>query len=268
VPEKPEPEAEPAEQPEAEQPAAEPERVAEAPPAGEPAAEPEEPPQPPVAAEPEAPAPLLESEPRVSLATPQAGREELAVALPAPRPLEPERPEAEGSRLAAPAEEAPLELVPATPPVELPKEGPAETAEAEGPAEGAAPKEPAEGAAAPEAVAAMEAEPEAAEPQPPVEERVATAAPSVEPAAVAPQAGTLPSQTYFLQLGAYSSRSLAEKLARDVGPNYQVSILPTSDRDRTIYKVLIGPLNTDESGTLLYLFKARGFKDAFLRYVE
>jgi hypothetical protein len=31
-----------------------------------------------------------------------------------------------------------------------------------------------------------------------------------------------------------------------------------------IFKVVIGPLNRDESGTLLYRFRASGFPDAFL----
>ena len=219
LPEEPaEPEAEPpAEEPPPEEPA-----VAEVP---EEAPAEEEPAQPPVVVELEAEQALepLEPEPRVSLAGPQETRDALAVELPVPSPLEPDRPEAEGTRLAAPQEEQPLALEPAAPPLELPAEEPAVEA------------------------------PPAGEPA------VAVAA---------PPAPVLTPQAYFLQLGAYSSRTLAEKLARDLGPNYQVSILPTADRTRTIYKVLIGPLNTDESGTLLYLFKARGFKDAFLRYVE
>jgi len=191
-----------------------------------------------------------ESEPRVSLAGPQETRDALAVELPVPRPLEPDRPEVEGARLPAPEEEQPLALEPATPPLELPEEAPAEIR-----------------AAATEAVEERTEIAEAAEPEPAARE---TEGPAEEPAvaAAAPLAPVLTPQAYFLQLGAYSSRTLAEKLARDLGPNYQVSILPTADRTRTVYKVLIGPLNTDESGTLLYLFKARGFKDAFLRYVE
>ena len=31
---------------------------------------------------------------------------------------------------------------------------------------------------------------------------------------------------------------------------------------------VLGPLNRDESGTLLFQFRARGFKDAFVQYVE
>jgi len=31
------------------------------------------------------------------------------------------------------------------------------------------------------------------------------------------------------------------------------------------YKLMIGPLNEDESGTLLYTFTSQGFRDAFVR---
>ena len=78
----------------------------------------------------------------------------------------------------------------------------------------------------------------------------------------------LPSKTYFVQLGAYSTRGLAERLAGDLTPSYSVTILPASSGGRYFYKVLVGPLNVDESGTLLYQFRSRGFKDAFIQYVE
>jgi cell division protein FtsN len=78
----------------------------------------------------------------------------------------------------------------------------------------------------------------------------------------------LPARTYFVQLGAYSTRTLAEKLAGDLTQTYTVTILPASSGGRRFYKVLVGPLNVDESGTLLYQFRSRGFKDAFIQYVE
>ena len=72
----------------------------------------------------------------------------------------------------------------------------------------------------------------------------------------------------FVQLGAYASRSSAEKLAGNLTQNYSITILPTDSEGRRFYKVLVGPLNVDESGTLLYQFRSRGFKDAFIQYVE
>ena len=35
-------------------------------------------------------------------------------------------------------------------------------------------------------------------------------------------------------------------------------------QNRQLYKVLIGPLNQEESGTLLYRFRSLGYKDAFI----
>ena len=199
-------------------------------------------------AEPEAALPA--EEPRFTLVAPRESEEVLALQLPSPRPSEPERPEAEGTRLPAPEAGEPVALTP-EPPVLEP---------------------PAEEAAVAEAAAEEErvGEPPVSEPTPeplPEEREEVAALPETAPAR-APLAEVLTRNAYFLQLGAYSSRSMAERLASDLGPNYQVTILPVDDPSRRIYKVLIGPLNTDESGTLLYLFKARGFKDAFLRYVE
>jgi len=79
----------------------------------------------------------------------------------------------------------------------------------------------------------------------------------------------LPKESYFIQLGAYTAKSLALKLSRDLGGIYSVAILPAVGRDRgTIYKVMVGPVNDDESGVLLYNLKSRGFKDAFIQYGE
>ncbi len=77
-------------------------------------------------------------------------------------------------------------------------------------------------------------------------------------------------KSFYLQLGAYSTRGLAEKLASQISTyaRYTVEILPSPPGVAPLYKVLIGPLNRDESGTLLYQFRARGFRDAFVQYVE
>ncbi len=79
----------------------------------------------------------------------------------------------------------------------------------------------------------------------------------------------LPKESYFIQLGAYTAKSLALKLSRDLADTYSVAILPAAGRDkRIIYKVMVGPVNDDESGVLLYNLKSRGFKDAFIQYGE
>jgi len=184
-------------------------------------------------------------------------------------------------------EEPPVaEMAPLPAEVTLTEELPlAEAAVAEEPAEAtpslsvspepAPAPEPAMAAPTPEiapAVPLAEATPVLQEPAPEpaiAAPRVAAAPPT---AADAPAAGTLSlmRRSFYLQLGAYSTRGLAEKLAREVSSyaRYTVAVLPSSAGARPLYKVLIGPLNRDESGTLLYQFRARGFRDAFLQYIE
>lgn len=176
-----------------------------------------------------------EGPPEASMPGPEAEEEPLEVALPGPEAEEPEKPSPEGTRLPAPEEQPPLTMAPEEPPTgEIEETGVVEeTAEAVEEQAGAE-------------LAMAEARPE---------EQIALSE-------------TLPSRTYFVQLGAYSTRNLAEKLAGDLTQSYSVTILPASSGGRLFYKVLVGPLNMDESGTLLYQFRSSGFKDAFIQYVE
>ncbi|MBN2551696.1 MAG: SPOR domain-containing protein [Spirochaetales bacterium] len=230
----------PAEEPEAaeaEEPPREPEieeplqEVAEA---GEPAEEPK------AVEEAETAAEAQEQPPRVTMPEPEVSDQPLEVALPGPEAEEAEEPSPEGTRLPVPAEESPLTVTPEEPPTEV----------------------------AAEQAPAAAALPEAQERPEPVEEAPAVAAPAEAQPQVAVSGQPLPSKSYFVQLGAYSTRGLAERLAGDLTPNYSVTILPASSGGRYFYKVLVGPLNVDESGTLLYQFRSRGFKDAFIQYVE
>jgi len=47
-----------------------------------------------------------------------------------------------------------------------------------------------------------------------------------------------------------------------------MNVVATQTGSKKIYKVLIGPLNKDESGAVLYWFKAKGHRDAFLKYIR
>jgi hypothetical protein len=187
-----------------------------------------------------------EGPPEASMPGPEAEEEPLEVALPGPEAAQPEKPSPEGTRLPAPEEQPPLTMAPEEPPTAEIAESAVEEPVAEEP----------EGEAA-EATAAEEEQPAA---------EVAAAEARAEEQAVLSE--TLPSRSYFVQLGAYSTRNLAEKLAGDLTQTYSVTILPASSGGRLFYKVLVGPLNVDESGTLLYQFRSRGFKDAFIQYVE
>jgi cell division protein FtsN len=119
-----------------------------------------------------------------------------------------------------------------------------------------------------EELAAAEEQVEGAEPvaeEQPVAQVAMAEAPAEEALVLS---DLLPSRTYFVQLGAYSTRTLAENLAGGLTRSYSVTILPADSGGRRFYKVLVGPLNVDESGTLLYQFRSSGFKDAFIQYVE
>ena len=78
----------------------------------------------------------------------------------------------------------------------------------------------------------------------------------------APVSSTAP---YFVQLAAYSTESLASGLAASLSETYPVVVLAPAAGARQIYRVLIGPLNKAESGTLLRWFRYRGFPDAFVK---
>jgi hypothetical protein len=72
-------------------------------------------------------------------------------------------------------------------------------------------------------------------------------------------------RVYFVQLGAYSDEALARSLEAIYSKDYPIEIYAAKSGERGIYRVLVGPLSKDESGAVLYWFKARGFKDAFVR---
>jgi hypothetical protein len=206
--------------------------------AAEPEPEPE--PEPPaiVAAEPE-PEPEPEPEAELSLAAAaDTEMEEQELELPGLEQIEPRetrgmeaRPAPRGEVVSGPT------AMPALP-AETVEEEPAEVVEE----------------AAPEEFQLAELVPPAAE----------EPAPAPEETGLLPLVESLPPSSYFLQLAAFSGRQRAEKLVADLEPVYTVAVLPVMRQNRRLYKVLIGPLNQEESGTLLYRFRSLGYKDAFI----
>jgi cell division septation protein DedD len=85
----------------------------------------------------------------------------------------------------------------------------------------------------------------------------------VQTASVLPKSGTPGS--YFLQLAAYGTEKNARELAAKLSPTYPALVLTPSSPGTSVFKVVIGPLNRAESGTLLTWFRYRGFPDAFLK---
>jgi len=109
--------------------------------------------------------------------------------------------------------------------------------------------------------------PSAAQPTPSGAEAAGAAAHMVGRIPVRPATALAPA-SYYVQLGVYGESSAAVALADNLSPDYPVSVYAFSQNKKPLYKVMIGPLNSDESGTLLYLFMAQGYKDAFVRKGE
>ena len=74
--------------------------------------------------------------------------------------------------------------------------------------------------------------------------------------------GDLDPASDYLQLAVFSTPASARSTAARFSPTYPVLVL---NQDNALYKVLVGPLSSDESGALLLNFKAQGFRDAFIR---
>jgi len=73
---------------------------------------------------------------------------------------------------------------------------------------------------------------------------------------------------YFIQIGAYTDETLARSVEATYARNYPIDVYRSGMGPKGVYRVLVGPLNKDESGAVLYWFRAKGFKDAFIRSVN
>jgi hypothetical protein len=72
-------------------------------------------------------------------------------------------------------------------------------------------------------------------------------------------------ETWYLQLGAFATERVANDLATRFAETYPILVLSPAANGKRVYRVLVGPLNKAESGTLLAWFRYRGFPDAFLK---
>lgn len=161
---------------------------------------------------------------------------------------------------AAPEESRAQEIVGAGP-ASPPAVGTAESAALPAPEpQGAAQSEVSSPAASPatstESPAVTLAPPEAPSPA------QAAVAPVAKPAAIARIAKA---DTYYLQVGAYGSEKIAQDLAATLPASYPTLVVAPAGAGTGMFRVLIGPLNRAESGTVLTRFKYRGFPDAFLK---
>ena len=78
----------------------------------------------------------------------------------------------------------------------------------------------------------------------------------------------LQQKKHYLQLGAFKEKNSAIKAAGNLEAEYPVTILTDEASAGVSYKLLLGPLTADESGIMLYNFRAGGYSDAFIRRIE
>jgi len=81
-------------------------------------------------------------------------------------------------------------------------------------------------------------------------------------------ADKLEQKRHYLQLGAFREKNSALTAAGRLEQGYPVMILTDGGGENVSYKLLLGPLSADESGVLLYNFRAGGYSDAFIRRNE
>ena len=68
----------------------------------------------------------------------------------------------------------------------------------------------------------------------------------------------------YIQLGAYTSAEIVYSEMESIASRYPMIVWTDKVDDKTVYKLLIGPLTSDETGVLVYRFRAGGYPDLFL----
>ena len=70
---------------------------------------------------------------------------------------------------------------------------------------------------------------------------------------------------YYIQLGAYNRAELVETEINRIDRSYPMAVQMSENSEKSVYRILLGPLNSGESGAVLQRFRSIGYKDAFLR---
>jgi hypothetical protein len=102
-----------------------------------------------------------------------------------------------------------------------------------------------------------------------IEEPIEVAAVAVDRVVAAtarlPVVSDLVDNNYYLQIGAYTVPATAQVAVDALSATYPMAVLPIDSRGTTVYRVLVGPLEQDETGTLLMWLRAKGYRDTFIR---
>ena len=80
-----------------------------------------------------------------------------------------------------------------------------------------------------------------------------------------PVVSNLVDNNYYLQIGAYTVPATAQVAVDALSATYPMAVLPVDSHGTTVYRVLVGPLERDETGTLLLWLRAKGYRDTFIR---
>ncbi|MDR3161804.1 MAG: SPOR domain-containing protein [Spirochaetaceae bacterium] len=81
----------------------------------------------------------------------------------------------------------------------------------------------------------------------------------------APLISSLERSKYYLQLRAFTQVESVEQELSRIGKTYPLVVLRGEESGKTLYRILLGPVNQGESNALLRRFKNMGYKDAFVR---
>jgi cell division septation protein DedD len=97
---------------------------------------------------------------------------------------------------------------------------------------------------------------------------VTATTPAGTPARQPPAAASTPraqGNTWYVQLAAYATEKGAQDLEAKLSTTYPTQVIAPAATGARMYRVVVGPLNKAESGTLLVWFRFRGFPDAFAK---
>ncbi|GHV81520.1 hypothetical protein AGMMS49991_00780 [Spirochaetia bacterium] len=80
-----------------------------------------------------------------------------------------------------------------------------------------------------------------------------------------PLIGQIEQGKYYLQLAAYTQPEKVETEIARIPAAYPLAVQSDNSSNKTIYRLLVGPVNRGESGALLQYFKSKGYQGVFVR---
>jgi hypothetical protein len=107
--------------------------------------------------------------------------------------------------------------------------------------------------------------PELLQERPPARQNAALEPPADRRFSV-PLITSLESGKKYIQIVAYNKPEDVENQLTQIGQSYPLVVQPGGKNpEKPLYRILIGPLNSGETGPLLQQFKQSGYHDAYIR---